>query len=43
MFAIVYYPFRARHSGAPPISGVPEIGTLAAKSATADLGGASPE
>jgi hypothetical protein len=31
----------ARHSGAPSISGVPEIDTLASKSATADLVGGS--
>jgi hypothetical protein len=31
-----------RHSGAPPISGLPEIGTLSAKSAKADLDGGEP-
>jgi hypothetical protein len=31
-----------RHSGAPSISGLPEIGTLSAKSAKADLDGGEP-
>jgi hypothetical protein len=32
-----------RHSGAPPISALAEIGTILPKSAKADFGAASPE